>query len=339
MKNALAVTRLAALLAIAFAQAPACAEEALVFPRLKSEVTVASDVVRIGDLVDHAGYLARTPVFRAPDLGRTGTIKAERVIAALAPHGLAGVDADGVSEIVVRRASREITVKEIEKLLAAAIAERSGINPESLTIAFDRKIATIHLAPSISAEPRLAHVFYDVRSGRFDATLELPGSRLGRAGQLRFTGSAVETETVAVLTRPAAKGEIVREAAVELQRRPKAGLSEDSIREAANAVGLSAKRPLAAGDVLRSADLSKPDLVQRNEPVLLVFEAPGIAVTVRGKALESGSEGDLVDVVNTQSKRTVQGVVIGPNRVSVTVGPSRFAQDVTASIPRARRAE
>ena len=41
-----------------------------------------------------------------------------------------------------------------------------------------------------------------------------------------------------------------------------------------------------AGD-LRTADLVKPELVQRNENVTMVYEAPGITLTMRGKALEA----------------------------------------------------
>lgn len=333
------MTKIAALLVLTLVAAPALAEDAAPVPKLKSEAAVASDLVRIGDLVENAGDLANTPVFRAPDLGQTGTIQAERVRAALAPHGLS-VDADGVTEIVVRRASRKITASDIEQRIARAIAARSGIDADKLVVTSDRKLTAMHVDPSVTAEVNLTHIYYDARSGRFDATIELPGSRSTRNAPLRITGSAVETETVAVFTRAAARGEIVREAAIELQRRPKAGLSEDAIRDAESALGLSARRAIAAGEVLRSADLTKPDLVQRNEPVLLVYEAPGIAVTVRGKALESGAQGDLVNVSNTQSKRTVQGVVVGPNRVSVSAGPSRLAQDVTGAVSRsARRAE
>jgi flagella basal body P-ring formation protein FlgA len=45
---------------------------------------------------------------------------------------------------------------------------------------------------------------------------------------------------------------------------------------------------------------------------------PGITLTARGKALESGGEGDIINVLNPQSKRTVQGVIIGPGRVDIS---------------------
>jgi flagella basal body P-ring formation protein FlgA len=68
--------------------------------------------------------------------------------------------------------------------------------------------------------------------------------------------------------------------------------------------------------------------------VTLVYEVPGITLTVRGKATEGGAEGDVISVLNEQSKRTVQGVVSGPGRVIISTGSPRFA----ANIPPARSA-
>ena len=43
-------------------------------PMLKRNVTVSSDVVRIGDLIDNAGRAGEIAIFRAPDLGTTGAV-------------------------------------------------------------------------------------------------------------------------------------------------------------------------------------------------------------------------------------------------------------------------
>ena len=44
---------------------------------------------------------------------------------------------------------------------------------------------------------------------------------------------------------------------------------------------------------------------------------PGILITMRGKALETGAVGDLINVMNIQSNRPVQATVTGPGRVSI----------------------
>ena len=83
------------------------------------------------------------------------------------------------------------------------------------------------------------------------------------------------------------------------------------------------RKQLRAGQPLRTADLAKPDLVQRDQTVTLIYQAAGLYLTIRGKALESGTEGDVVSVVNLQSKRTVSGVVIGRGQVSISVATPR----------------
>jgi flagella basal body P-ring formation protein FlgA len=54
---------------------------------------------------------------------------------------------------------------------------------------------------------------------------------------------------------------------------------------------------------------------------------------MRGKALENGTEGDTVSVLNVQSKRTVTGVVIGRGQVAITVATPRLpaSTEVTSS--------
>ncbi len=58
-----------------------------------------------------------------------------------------------------------------------------------------------------------------------------------------------------------------------------------------------------------AADLMKPEIVQRNDTVTLVYEAPGLMLTLRGQAQEAGALGDTISVLNAQTKRVVQGVV------------------------------
>jgi flagellar basal body P-ring formation protein FlgA len=112
-------------------------------------------------------------------------------------------------------------------------------------------------------------------------------------------------------------GEVIRPEDVRVERRPKAEVGSDSVDDA-HAVGLSATRPLRAGQVLRTTDVTKPHAVQRNEAVTIHYNAPGIMLTVRGKALEAGAVGEAVSVLNAQSNRTIQAVVAGPGQVVVS---------------------
>jgi flagella basal body P-ring formation protein FlgA len=178
-------------------------------------------------------------------------------------------------------------------------------------------------------------VRYDNRNGRFDVTFEIANDSGISATKLRFTGTAVETVEAAVLARSVERNEVLKSSDVVVERRPKAEVGTDAaIRD--RAVGMQARRQLRAGQAIKVADLAKPDLVQRDQNVTLIYESPGLYLTVRGKALDGGTEGDVVSVMNLQSKRTISGVVTGRGQVSISVATPRPApgpvSDATSSI-------
>ncbi|MGA8652060.1 MAG: hypothetical protein WB677_15870 [Xanthobacteraceae bacterium] len=95
-------------------------------PALRANVTVTGDVVHIGDLVENAGAVADVPIFRAPDLGTRGAVPTARVVEAIRPHQLIGIDTRGLAEVVVTRASRAIAAQEISACIAKAMEGQSA---------------------------------------------------------------------------------------------------------------------------------------------------------------------------------------------------------------------
>ncbi len=300
--------------------------------RLKELVSVTADLVRIGDLVENAGDAASVAVFRAPDLGHTGSVPTAQVLAALRTHDISNVDTADLAEVIVTRLSRAISVKDIEERVARALAGQRGFgHAEDLKVSFDREPRTLHVEASANGDLAIARLHVEPRTGRFDVSFEIPGSAATRRLPLRLTGTVTDTLEAATLLRPMARGDIVRASDVAIERRPKSEIGGEALA-LDQVVGMSAKRTLRAGLPLRAADLSKPDVVQRNEPVTIVYEVPGMLLTVRGKALEAGSTGDHISVLNIQSNRAVQVVVAGPGRVIV---PSVLPRTVASAGPAA----
>lgn len=301
-------------------------------PYLKHDVTVTSSVVRIGDLIENAGIVANIPIFRAPDLGTTGTVPVETVIAAVRPHALVGFDTGGAADVMVTRAAREIPVSDIEKTLATAIAGRFNLGPVAdIKVYFDRDPRALQVDPAAQGDVQVGRLSYDARTTRFDTTLEVPTGANGKRGLLRLTGRAFATVETVTVSRTIERGAVLRAADLVVERRPRAEVIRDALAGLDQAVGQAARNTLRPGQALRSADLTKPEIVLRNEMVTLVFEAPGLTLTMRGKALESGAEGDMVSVLNEQSKRTVQGVVAGPGHVVVRTAMPRLAANIPPS--------
>ncbi len=304
-------------------------------PVLRASVNVSGDVVRIGDILDNAGSAAQIAIYRAPDLGTTGTLPTAQVLSALRAHQVIGVDTRNLQQITVTRLARTIDAREIETQVAQALEHRSGLGEAAnLSLTFDRDVEDLRLDASNTGTMQPVSARYDSRGGRFDVTFDIANENAPAPTRLRFTGSVIETVEAAVLARSIDRNEILKASDVVVERRPKAEVGADGASRS-RAIGMQARRQLRAGQALKAGDLVKPDLVTRDQTVTLIYEAAGLYLTIRGKALEGGTEGDVVSVLNLQSKRTVTGTVIGRGQVSISVATPRLAPvaDAAPSLP------
>jgi flagella basal body P-ring formation protein FlgA len=321
---------LAGLCGIAFVAGGVAAEPSRM-PSLKGEITVNGEFVRLGDLIDNPGTNATAPLFRAPELGTSGTIQVYRVIEAAQAQGVSVFDTRGLSEVVVLRASRTIALPELERAVADAAARQYGFaDARNLAVTFDAYVRALAIEPGAADTPRLTQFFYEPRTQRFEANVEVPGSSALRRRPVRISGTLYETAEVVTLGRALSRGEAIRAGDIVLERRPKMEAAE-AIRRADLVIGQAARRDLRAGQFLHTADLMKPELVGRGDTVTLVFESPGVKLTVRAKALEAGTQGDVVQVLNPQSKRIVQATVDGPGRVIIARAPDTRAADLEST--------
>jgi flagella basal body P-ring formation protein FlgA len=325
------------LLAIALFAATAAAsaqtrDEILSTPVLRANITVASDLVRIGDVIDNAGSSGQIAIYRAPDLGTTGTLQVSPLLSALSAHQVIGVDTKGLKEVSVTRLARTLDAREIELAIARALERRNGLGEAAnLSLTFDRDPGDIKLDASNTGGLQPLAVRYESRNTRFDVTLEISNEAGSPSTKLRFTGTAIETVEAAILARGVERNEIIKSSDVTIERRPKSEVGND-VASRDRTVGMQARRQLRAGAAVKASDLAKPDLVQRDQSVMLIYETSGLYLTIRGKALEGGTEGDVVSVLNLQSKRTVTGVVVGRGQIAVSVAPPRAAPETTSSL-------
>lgn len=297
-------------------------------PRLRSTVAVGSDVVTIGDFFDGAGALADRPLFRSPDIGTTGPVAAIRVVDLARAAGLTDADAGGLVEVSVTRLARPVEAKEIERLIVAEAMRRPGrgddVAAEDLEVSFDQPVEPQN-ADVRSAEPvRVVSFSISPQTGRFDALFQIDqGERMGR---LRLQGQIVETMPVTVLTRALGRGDLVAAEDLRVERQPRTRIG--GVRapvDPNDVVGRQARRPLRAGQPVNAAEFMRPQVVARGDLVTILFRTAALRITGRGQALQAGAVGDLVPVLNPQSKRTLHGIVAAPGVVEISTPATSVA--------------
>lgn len=290
--------------------------------QLRSEVNLGRDLVTFGDLIPGlSGEAAATAAFRAPALGETGTIQVARIVEAARAAGIvhdAGeFRSQGFAQVVVTRSARRITAMDLEAAVKTGLQERFGVDARIFALAIDGGAPSIAVEPELTGDVAVVELSFDARSRRLQARLAVPGSAAMRLKPLRISGQLVETMEVVVPRRLIARGETLGKDDVVIERRQREGQGGEVIGDIRAAIDKVARRALLAGVPLRASDVQREEIVGKGDLVTIVYETPGLLLTLRGRANEAGAMGDVISITNPQSKRVLQGKVSGPGRVSV----------------------
>ncbi|MDW4561898.1 MULTISPECIES: flagellar basal body P-ring formation chaperone FlgA [Aeromonas] len=118
--------------------------------------------------------------------------------------------------------------------------------------------------------------------------------------------------TVAV---PVAKGDILSESMLTLAYQDQTLIRGDYLTDPAALIGVRSKRELKPGQPIR---LTQVCVVCKGDQVTLSAENSSMQIKTMARALQDGSFGDMIRLVNIRSGRAVQGQVSAVGSVVVT---------------------
>lgn len=133
------------------------------------------------------------------------------------------------------------------------------------------------------------------------------------AAQAQTPPPQADGEPVVVTTRAIRARTVIGPGDVVLA----SGDASGALSDPDEAIGMEARVWLQAGRVVMPEDLGPPALVERNQLVIMRFRRGLLEITAEGRALDRAGAGELVRVMNLDSRSTVTGRVIGPALVEV----------------------
>jgi flagella basal body P-ring formation protein FlgA len=210
---------------------------------------------------------------------------------------------------------RFIGEQEIGRHIADLIAERNG--GQRVEIAFHGYDNQVEVPAGSPAVLQVVAFSYDARSGRFIADVAAPGAKEAT----RVTGRATPIERIPVLKNRVSPGDTIARGDIEWVQVPAGRYGGGYIDKVNELVGQSPRRPLRTGEPIRTSDIGRPEVVSKNGLVTMVAQVPGLVITTTGRALDSGGIGDVIQVMNVQSKKKVQATITGPDEVEVITAP------------------
>ena len=278
-------------------------------------VTVEDPLVRLGDIF--AGLdakLADIAAAYAPQAGKRLVLDAHWLARAARRHNIAWQPAGPNEHVVVQRRTFTITRGDVEARARIQLAERMA-GAEFAVELFNVNFR-LQAAGDANDTFALEDFSYDAGTRRFEAVVAAPAAST-MAQRARVSGRVHKMVAVPVPRRPISKGEILRADDIETVSHKAEQTPADIVADRDALVGKAAVRGLRAGHPVFARDVERPVLVAKDSLVTLVLQATHMRLTARGKALDQGSHGDVIRVVNEQSKQVVEGTVMAAGQVAI----------------------
>jgi flagella basal body P-ring formation protein FlgA len=306
----------ALLLAFLFAAIVAAAAPAPAQSLRTDVVMVESDLVRLSDLFD--GVSNDRPVLRAPAPGRRVSVEIQQLMEIARANGLGWRPQTRFDRVLVERVGKTIDQNDILPVLRRALEAEGARASDEIDLG-SRSIA-ISLPLDAPTDLEVRQIQYDRNTGRFIATLHAGANHPG-AQRATIQGRVFATARLPVLRRSISAGETIRATDVEMAQVRDDGARRDLISNPEKLVGLTARQRLREREPVREIDVRPATLVARNGYVTIMLQIGNMSLTAQGRAVEDGAKGDTIRVLNTTSNRQIEGVVVAPDTVAVSIGP------------------
>jgi flagella basal body P-ring formation protein FlgA len=206
----------------------------------------------------------------------------------------------------------------IEEDLTDLLRDAYGLPSAELTVTVQLDLAVPPELEPAGGGTRFIELMLDRASGRFAVVALVPLE--ANMARLPLSGQVTALAEVPVLRDMVTRGQLVTRDLVDHQLLPANRLAGGIVVDAADLVGQAARRTLHANRPIRAADLMPPIVVAKNNLVHMVYEVGALRLTARGRALADGGAGAMIKVLNIDSKRTVDAMVISSDTVAVIRG-------------------
>ena len=290
--------------------------------QLRNSILVADDTVTLGDLFADAGSAADVVVAKAPPPGKQIALRARGIAVLARKHGLNWQRTNNRRTVAVRRDGTPVPHEQIVEEIELALADR--MDGADIEIRIAGRGAELTVARDETPAVAVDDLRFDRSRGRFTATLAVPADSAD-ARRVSVSGRVFEAITIPVLGNRVAVGEIVQESDLAYRKVRVEKVARNMITDASALIGQSPRRPMQLNRPLRAGDLGTPVLIDKGAIVTMVFQSGPISLTATGRALEKGGQGDVIRVLNTRSRRTVEATVEQPGKVVVGGRQDRIA--------------
>jgi len=275
----------------------------------RSYITVSSDIT-LGDVFEDVTVNADHVLAPAPALGKSMTLSTYDLNRISKAFNLGWHSTGNAYKTVIKRSSTVFEHNQAVILLKQALAEK--MNSDS----FEMELATRDLGFVLSGNVTEE---LSVKSLKLNPVHNTFSANIGIAGKTkRVSGHVFHLIDVPVLSQRLNKGDIISKRDIEYITLREDDLTTNILTNAQNLIGQTPRRGISASRPIKASDVHAPLIVKKGDLVIMILKKGSLSLTTKGKALDNGAKGDMVRILNTNSRQTIEAQVTGPQKVTVS---------------------
>lgn len=201
-----------------------------------------------------------------------------------------------------------LTVDSVARDVAHAL-EKEGAGEKIRIELFQAPHNGILLNHRAALTYEIKDVSYNARAMNWEAML-YPYESTKPLAPIKLQGSYDEVVNVPVLVRRVHRDEIITAADIKWEEVEASRLRPDTAMEEKQIIGYTPLRTISPDRSVRTAELTKPAVIHKNERVTLQYRTSNMELKTLGEAMEDGAEGDIIRIRNKDSHQPVQARII-----------------------------
>ncbi|MCD6505976.1 flagellar basal body P-ring formation protein FlgA [Candidatus Poribacteria bacterium] len=291
--------------------------------KLMNEAEVKGGEITLGEIAHieadtkaEAERLKAVTLISAPRPGESYRISRAHVETMLEREGidLRSVKIEGGS-VLVKRSYQRVKAERLMKALEEFLKRETG-SPARVSIIPTTPVRDL-LVPEGKVSIFVRSISDDPLWGWFRIKVMVDGKTAEETSI--FARVRVERDVV-VAVKPIRAGQRISADMVKVERMMIGLEGKDAFEKVRDVLGKIPSRSIGKGEFIKRSDLRLPVIVRRGDVVMIVARYGMIRITARGKAVENGKLGDVIEVENLSSKRHIRAEVISPGVVMVRLG-------------------
>lgn len=281
---------------------------------LKPDSIVTGTTITLGDIFYNLPRDADKVLGPAPHPGADMTLDARTLLRIAIALDLPWRPASVADSITLSSAATIIDDQLVREAVKSALREKGVEN--SFNLLFAGEQPQIILPQDQPGTVEIININYDPQREWFDATLAAPSAE-NPVQRLKVSGAVERMVEIPVLRDSLRAGDIIGERDISFLEMRAKDITPEIAMRAEDIKGTTPRRTVMAGKPIKMQDIEEPRIVERGDTVTMIFQDGPLTLTATGRALENGTKGDLIRVVNANSNKTVEGVVSAEREITV----------------------